>query len=170
MTAGVTKLSLKLFTSIVLAIITTSAIAHVSEGTNTNIRISKTKLSLIYTLPTDNIKELKFGEATTIDNVITDGFIIKNNQQKCPVKLLGKKELTSVESTQFILNVTCDKAIQTLDIEYRLFVDEFAEHKNKTKISIGSRSQNFVFSPDKTNHEIKLGELIRKWSSKPSQK
>jgi len=125
--------------------------------------LSKTKVSLIYTIPTDNILELKLNSDEAVANTIKNGLQFKNNQQICPIKFLGKKQLSSVESTQFILDVSCREKIKTLNINYTLFLDKFEEHKNKTRISIGSRSQNFEFNQNKKQHQINLTELAREW-------
>ena len=153
-----------------LLLLTKPAFTHISEGTNTLMRLSKSKVSLIYTVPTDNIKELSLDSDEAIANAIQNGFKFKNNQQICPVKFLGKKQLLNAESTQFILDVTCTKRIKTLEIEYSLFLNNFEQHQNKTRIAIGSRSQSFIYSKDKTRHEIKLDTLVKQWLKQKASK
>ena len=151
-------------------LLTKPAFSHISEGTNTLMRLSKTKVSLIYTVPTDNIKELALGSDEAISNAIQNGFTFKNDQQICPVKLLGKKQLSNNEWTQFILNVSCTNRIKTLEIEYNLFLNNFDQHENKTRIAIGSRSQSFIFNKEKTRHEINLHALAKQWLKQKAAK
>ncbi|MCG8668458.1 MAG: HupE/UreJ family protein [Pseudomonadales bacterium] len=143
--------------------------AHLAGITDTSIQVGNSQVKVVYTLPTDSIQEL-FEEAERakvtqgeIEGRIGDGFVVLNDQQICDLIEQDRKEITRVQSAQFIHLYDCRKPLDNLEIRYKLFVDEFKNHENFTRVSMGGKYVSLVFSADQTFVHIPVKETIKEW-------
>lgn len=149
-----------------LCLFATQVLAHVAGVTDTGIRINNSsQLTIVYTAPADSLDELKLLSKAEISQAVLDGFRVQSSGNTCSAVLASTNTLENIVSEQFELKVDCGAPIETLTIEYRLFVDEFPEHENFTRLSILNRSQNFTFSADKREHSIPLAKILQEWQN-----
>ncbi len=155
-----------------LWLLSTPAFAHVAGGvTDTGILItSNSQLTVVYTAPIANLKTLNTDEAG-VEQAIREGLVMKNGEAVCTVKTAGTLVLNDIASQQFKMEYDCGAAIETLTIEYKLFIDQLPNHQNFTRLAIANvdRFQDFVFSAEKRQHQVPLGRVMAAWQKRASQ-
>ena len=145
------------------------AYGHLAGITDTSIQIGLSKIKVVYTLPDDNLAEIFPSENLNemipgiLMEPIAEGFVIHNNQVLCPLVGSDTRPLVQVQSRQFILFYQCDAELDVVDIEYRLFVNEYANHENFTRISMGGKHINFVFAANQSTTQIPVKVTVASW-------
>lgn len=157
----------KYFIGFLLCIISISCLSHVAGVTDTGIHVRTKGIDLVYTLPIDNIDELTPTQKNTLDNTIIKNIVVSNVVDKklasCHGNVMSKKTLENIQSEQFSIRYDCEDTLDTLFIEYSLFLPEYKNHKNHVRLSIAGRSQSFTFSKDKTTHTVAIKKLLSQW-------
>ncbi len=159
-------LRLKIPVFFYLLLLVSSASAHVAGVTDTGIKISRDGLTLVYTVPADNLKELYPVGFITPDvammQAIADGFVVRNNGEPCIPDTGATRSLEAIESEQFEFNYDCHGLLKTLSIEYKLFINEEKTHENFARISLLNRTQNVTFSNNYPVHTVPVEAIVRR--------
>ena len=155
---------LKIIYLCLLCVVSFGAHAHMAGVTDTIIRVNSQQLIVVYTVPLDNLNDLGLNSAEERERTARQSFVIKSQQKQCPITNFQHRSLDNIVSEQYEMRFDCGTPIQTLGIDYQLF-HEFPDHKNFTRLSIGSRSQNITFSSSNKHHEVPVSQLLKAWSS-----
>ena len=155
------KIALLLLT---LFLLNTSAFAHVSGVTDTNVKIQQSKVSIVFTTPMDNLEELNLKSEEAIQKFILGGFRVENNDLPCINTLIKTGSLETIKSRQFWVTSTCDEPIKSLLIGYDLFFELEDKHKNFLRISLLNRSLNITFTANKKEHVIPVESILKIWN------
>lgn len=157
----------KIFVGLLLCVISTASFSHVAGVTDTAINVNIKSINLVYTLPIDNLNELKGQQRSQLENTIIQFFFIENevdNQTKaCNGKLISSNKLENIQSEKFHIIYTCDKKLTNVSISYTSFFSGNENHKNHVRLSIAGRSQSFTYSTSKTTHVIPVDKLLAQW-------
>lgn len=147
--------------------------AHVAGITDTNIHVNNSSIDLLYTVPSDNLNELKLNESNKLIPIIINAFEVSNvihiEQTKeqesvnCRGQLISQRHLKNIESEQFHLRYSCANAFEILHIKYTLFINEYESHTNHVRLSIAGRNQSFIYSINKQSHYLHIKKLLNKW-------
>lgn len=149
-----------------LLLVNNVAVAHVAGVTDTGIKISRDSLTLVYTVPADNLSELERISTVSLEQSIrsriADGFVVKNAGQLCSSLYVSARSLEAINSRQFEYKYDCHGLLTTLSIEYNLFFDSEKTHENFARISLLNRTQNITFSNSYRTHTIGVEEIVRR--------
>lgn len=159
----------RLFLLSCLLLLSMPVFAHLAGVTDTSIRVTNTQITLVYTVPADTLKELNANTAAEITQAIQQGFVVKNNETVCPVQSIQTRSLGNIASEQFEMRLDCAAPIEVLTVAYRLFIDQFPDHENFTRLSIANRSQSFVFSAAKRHHQLPVAAMLTSWQQQAQQ-
>lgn len=179
----------KIVVGFLLYLVSTTSFAHVTGITDTAINVNADSISLVYTLPFENINELTDKQKSALNNTVMQGFLVENktniqldtqtntqvnsqvNSQAntqakaCSGILLSRHKLEDIHSEQFHIRYTCDEKLANVSIAYSLFFSKNENHKNHVRLSIAGRSQSFIYSSTKKLHVLPVDKLLKGWDA-----
>ncbi len=160
--------TLKAFALLLFLLLSQVANAHIAGVTDTSVQIHASGLTLTYTVPADNLKELPLppeAESKAIEAAILEGFRVLNDDLECQAIESITRSLSNIGSEQFEFKIDCLKPLNSLELGYELFFDIDNSHENFSRITILNRTQNFTFSAAKKSHTIEVGTLVLAWDA-----
>jgi len=150
-----------------LFLLSSTAHAHESGVTDTSIKIGYSSIKLVYTLPIVELGLLRKQSGWPTQKIISQGFLVKNNNQPCDINYFQQKTLSNINSAQFVLLLQCNSPLQNLNLGYYL-LNQKEDHRNFTRISIAGRDQNISLSGENNMHTIPVAYLLNLWGKKLS--
>ena len=143
-------------------------LAHLAGITDTSVQLGASQVKVIYTLPTDSVNELSSRSAagedsTVIQQEVAAGFVISNNGSGCQLSESSTRLLAQVQSQQFVLLYDCQSPLDVVEIEYRLFVDRFADHENFVRIAMAGKYISRVFNSAEHRVQLPVADTLKNW-------
>jgi len=157
----------KVLVGLFLYVISTVSFAHVAGVTDTGISINADSISLVYTLPSDNINEFTDLQKNKLEQTITEGFSVVNKvdgqPQACNGQLISTNKLENILSEQFHILYRCNEPLEDISISYSLLFSKDREHKNHVRLSIAGRSKSYLYTATNSTHLIPVKKLLAGW-------
>lgn len=160
------------FILILLFLIPGWAAAHISGYTDTSIQITAAGVRVIYTLPSDHLKELNEIAGIPSDRVappedysstVRNGWSIISSNEACLLTQSKAVALDNLPSYQFTFTYVCPAGLDSLTIHYGLFFDKWPDHENFVRMLMADQRQRLRFTAEKSDLTVPVNKLLAEW-------
>lgn len=168
-----------LFILLFIQLLPFQAEAHVSGYTDTSIQITNVGIRIIYTSPSDSLKELVKTDHSSLSvtsspdeylSKVQDGWdVSSNNGQRCLLVKSKAIALDSLPSFQFQLTYVCPSGLSQVLIKYNLFIQKYPEHENFSRVFMANQRMQKRFTAQNNELVIPVEKLLTQWNIKLAQ-
>jgi len=138
--------------------------AHESGITDTQIKIGHSKVKLTYTAPIEHLNQ-------AFDNpssAVPAGWNLKNNDRRCQVEKIFKKNLDKIHSKQFVIIYDCLSKLGQLSIQDSNMFAAIEGHTNYARVLMAGRTLNLRFTQAFQIHSVPISQMLSLWGKELS--
>ncbi|MBA1145774.1 HupE/UreJ family protein [Ectothiorhodospiraceae bacterium WFHF3C12] len=140
--------------------------AHPSGVTATDVYLGRDRVELVYTVPVDELWRVVGGEQPDAApppgeyaKAVRQGFAVENGGAPCTLFARDAAVLDDIGSYEYRLRYRCPRPLETLRIDYGLFVGFDRAHRNLTRVYAGDQGLRAVLHHGRDSLDIPVAQL-----------
>ncbi|WP_189612188.1 HupE/UreJ family protein [Saccharospirillum salsuginis] len=145
-----------------------SAWAHPSGVTVTDLYIGAERVELVYTVPTADLWRIEGGEqpdnpraASHYQTPVRQGFQLRNAADECDLTAVRAETLAEIDSYEYRLRFQCPRPLTRLHLTYQLFVSFDRAHRNLVRVYIGNLGRQVMLHSKRRELTIPVEQVRR---------
>jgi hydrogenase/urease accessory protein HupE len=152
-----------------------SAHAHIAGFTDTSIQVAATGVRVLYTVPSDSLRELDRVPNSDVSPVlgapaqyldrVRNSWSVQAAGRRCLLTQSQSRALGTLPAYQYQFTYVCPEGMETLEIGYRMFFALAPEHENFGRVFMAGKAQHVRFTARDQKLEIPVASLLAEWQA-----